>query len=156
MDSNSSTKTFRSTRMLRSRADTGFLQAVARSAHVGHVAAINMLCKAVIKANESPHAPDKHGWTPLHRAAYAGHLDAVVELLKFVPIPASVAKPGAGCTSADKDYGKLKLEKPSDKDLQEIKELGLVTPLHLTKKDEIRKVLQEALEKNGASKTNGQ
>jgi ankyrin repeat protein len=139
--------------MLRWRADAGRLQAVARSAHVGHVAAINMLCKAVIEAKGSPHAPDKHGWTPLHRAAHAGHLDAVVELLKFVPIPASVAKPGAGCDPADPYYAKL--EKPSDEDVQEILEAKVVTPLHLTKKDEIRKVLQEALEKNGASKTNG-
>jgi ankyrin repeat protein len=138
--------------MLRSRAYAGFLQAVARSAHIGHVAAINILCKAVIEAKGSPHATDKHGWTPLHRAAHAGHLNAVKALLdpEFGPIPASVAKPGAGCTPAD--FAKHRGERTSDNQKQEIRKVGVVTPLHVAKNVEIREVLQKALEEDGSSR----
>jgi hypothetical protein len=123
----------------------GVWQAVARSAHVGHVLAINMLCEATAAAEKSPHEPDNHGWSPLHRAAYKGHREAVEALLNFRPIPASQAKPGAGCTPEERD---LALRVDKRKGIVRV----MVTPLDVAKDVRIRKVLQEALEADGSSK----
>ena len=127
-----------------SRSEAGCLQAVARSARVGHAAAINILCQAVKKAEESPHTTDNFGWTPLHRAAHAGHLDAVKELLKFLPIPASQAKAGAGCTDGEQNYAKRKQGAGAVEE-------RVVTPLDVATNEEIKKVLQAALAGDGSS-----
>jgi hypothetical protein len=124
---------------MRSRSDDSCLQAIARSAHVGHVAAINILGKAMSVVGKSPHDPDKHGWTPLHRAASAGHLDAVKALLQFIPIPPSQAKAGAGCTPEEKAYANMQ----AGGEL----EGKVITPWHVTKSEdtEIKQALKEAL-----------
>ena len=77
---------------------------MARSAQAGLAATVRLLCDAVVRFKESPHAPDKLGWTPLHRAAHAGHLDAVNTLLQYIPVPQSQAKSGAGCTPGERNY----------------------------------------------------
>mmetsp|Transcript_23251 Transcript_23251/g.48669 ORF Transcript_23251/g.48669 Transcript_23251/m.48669 type:complete len:109 (+) Transcript_23251:2099-2425(+) len=95
-----------------------------------------MLCDAVIKAGGSPHDPDKQGWTPLHRAAHAGHLEAVRALLKpeFGPIRRSTVVAGAGCSSEEKRFAKgVALEGK------------VVTPLDMATTEEIRKALKTAL-----------
>ena len=119
---------------------------MARSAHAGHTAALGILCEAVVDARGSPHEPDQHGWTPLHRAAYAGHLEAVKILLSFKPIPPSTAKAGAGCSPESK----LLARRPEAQEfgqhssMQEALEGVLVTPLHVARTRSIRKELELA------------
>ena len=119
---------------------------MARAAHVGHAGAIDALCNAVLKAGGSPHAPDLHGWTPLHRAASAGHLPVVEALLRFRPASLAAVPAGAGCSpEATRFAESFHGAGGRFTDRSAGGRRATVTPLEVAKTPEIKRVLSEAV-----------
>ena len=120
---------------------------MARSAQVGHAPAVRLLCDAVDSRKASPHAPDKLGWTPLHRAAHAGHLEAVNTLLQYLPVPRSQAKSGAGCTPGERNYAQSVVKSRG----VGVPEGQVVTPLDVATDEGVKQALRAALADDGSS-----